>query len=73
MTTQSFKVKEKAMATKGKKSLRNQAELYDEVKKAYSICLTPTGIKELDFLAKTRGLSRSELIERIARGEIKID
>ena len=60
------------MAVKGVKSLRGQPELYDEVKQVVSISLTPTGINQLDIRARAFKLSRSEFIERIARGTIPI-
>ena len=34
--------------------------------------MTPTAIAGLDELAKEHGLSRSELVERIGRGVVKI-
>lgn len=55
------------MAKAYHKSMRNVPEIYDEKKQAYSISLTPTGKKNLDLMAKDFGLSRSELIEQIAR------
>lgn len=60
------------MPKKGKKSMRNQPELYDEVKRSYSVSLTPTGVEQLDLLAQKKGLKRSELVEQIARGIISI-
>lgn len=42
--------------------------MYEETKRRYNISLTPTGFQQLDVLATERGLSKSELIERIARG-----
>ncbi|HIK15390.1 MAG TPA: hypothetical protein IGS53_08935 [Leptolyngbyaceae cyanobacterium M33_DOE_097] len=60
------------MARFGKKSLRNQPEIYSEVKVRTSIALTPTARLLIDELAKSFDLSRSELIERIARGEFEI-
>jgi hypothetical protein len=58
------------MPRQGQKSLRGQPELYNEVKVPTSLALTPTGQKLLETLAQTWQLSRSELIERIARGHI---
>jgi hypothetical protein len=34
--------------------------------------MTPTGAKQLDALAKQMGLTRSEFVERIARGIIPL-
>ena len=56
----------------GRKGMRKQPELYTEVKIPTSLSLTPTGRKLLDGLAQARNLSRSELIDRIARGEIRL-
>lgn len=56
------------MAKPKHKSMRNQPEMYDELKKAHSFSLTPTAIKRLDFHAKKSGISRSELVEQFARG-----
>ena len=58
------------MPRQGQKSLRGQPELYNEVKVPTSLALTPTGQKLLGALAQAWQLSRSELIERIARGDI---
>ena len=41
---------------------------YDETKQQVSMTLTPTAIGELDKAAQSRGISRSELTERYARG-----
>ena len=60
------------MLRRGKKSLRGQAEIYDEVKVPTSLALTPMGRKLLDAIAASWSLSRSELIERIARGDIQL-
>ncbi|MDF0552676.1 ribbon-helix-helix domain-containing protein [Kamptonema sp. UHCC 0994] len=55
------------MAKPKHKSMRNQPEMYDELKKVCTVSVTPTAIKNLDFHAKKSGISRSELIERFAR------
>lgn len=60
------------MARSGKKSLRNQPELYSEVKVRTSVALTPTARLLIDKLARSFNLSRSEFIERIAREEFEI-
>ena len=57
------------MPRRGQKSSKGQPELYDEVKKRVNITITPTGWDRLDDLAWSRRLSKSELIEQIARGE----
>lgn len=60
------------MAKLGQKSVRGQPELYNEVKSCFSVALTRTGVEKLDTLARSVKLSRSELIEQIARGRIRI-
>lgn len=60
------------MAKPKHKSMRNQPELYDELKKPFTFSLTQTAVKELELLAKTRGISRSELVERFARGQLNL-
>lgn len=57
----------KAMSVKGVKSQRNKGEIYEEIKRQSSVALTKTGLEQLDNLAASFGLSRSELIERIGR------
>lgn len=61
------------MAKKHHKSQRNIPELYDQVKQAFSFSLTPTAVKKLEEMAKSLGLSRSELVEQIARGIWKLN
>lgn len=60
------------MGKKGIQNKRGIPELWDELKKRFTIALTPTAVKGLDELAKQRELSRSELIERIGRGIIPL-
>ena len=57
---------------KGRKRIRGVPELHDELKTRVNLSLTPTGSAGLDVLAAERGLSRSELVERIGRGQICI-
>ncbi|HAX78155.1 MAG TPA: hypothetical protein DCY88_20630 [Cyanobacteria bacterium UBA11372] len=57
---------------KNLKITKGEPELYDEKKKPLNIAMTPTGAKMLDDLAKNMGLTRSELVERIARGIIPL-
>lgn len=60
--------------TQAKKSMRGQAETkYGEIKKPVSFGLTPTGADLLKKRSKRLGISTSEFLERIARGEIQID
>lgn len=60
------------MAKKGTKSTRGRPEMYSEVKTSVCLALTPTAITSLNELAKTMNLSKSEFVERIARGLISI-
>lgn len=60
------------MSKKKHKSTRNIPEIYDQVKRCRSIALTDHGVELLDKLASEKGLSRSEFIEQIARGIIRI-
>lgn len=53
----------------GKKRIKGEAAIYDEVKDRISISLTSTGVLMLDVRAKELNISRSELIERLARQE----
>ncbi|WP_390370064.1 ribbon-helix-helix protein, CopG family [Crinalium epipsammum] len=46
--------------------------MYDELKKSLNLKLTPTAIRKLENLAIQYQLSRSELIERVLRGIIKL-
>lgn len=54
------------------KSLPGQGEMYSETKKSTTVGLTPTATRGLDQMAAARGISRSELVERIGRGILKI-
>lgn len=62
---------QKKQSRKGIKSTRGQPELYDELKQVVSLSLTPTAVKKLDHLSQQVGLSRSEFVERFARGELQ--
>ena len=54
--------------------MREQPETkYGEVKKNASFSLTPTGADLLKKHSKGLGISTSEFLERIARGEIQVD
>ena len=63
---------EKKPVQKGRKSLRGQPEIYDEIKKIASFSITPTAINGLRKISSELNLSRSELIERIGRGVFAI-
>ena len=56
---------------KGKKSMRGEPEMYDEIKEIVSHSLTPTARKGLEILSKALGISRSELVEQIGRGMLR--
>jgi hypothetical protein len=55
-----------------RKSLRGQPELYDELKKPTTVALTATATAGLDQLAAEMKISRSEFVERIGRGILKV-
>lgn len=57
---------------KGHKRTKGVPELHNELKKRFNLSLTPQAVEGLDVLAAERGLSRSELIERIGRREIPL-
>lgn len=54
----------------GRKRIKGEAAIHDEIKKTTAIVLTPTAVLALDSRAEGLNLSRSELVERIARQEI---
>ncbi len=60
------------MAKKGHKSMRNQPEIYDQIKRCRSVALTDDGWQGIDKLAKEKRLSRSEFLEQIGRGLLQI-
>lgn len=57
---------------KGKKSMRGEPEMYDEIKEIVSHSLTPTARKGLEILSKDLGISRSELVEQVGRGMLRV-
>lgn len=57
--------------TPGQKGIQGP-EMYDEHKKRVNISLTPTAVERLDALAGSMDVSRSELIEQVARGTIPL-
>lgn len=57
---------------KGHKRVKGVPELHNELKTRVNLSLTPTSVDGLDALAAKRGLSRSELVERIGRGQIRV-
>lgn len=63
---------QKKQSRKGIKSYRGQPEIYDELKKVVSLSLTPTAIAGLDQFSQKLEISRSEFVERVARGVIQI-
>ena len=54
------------------RSQKGIGEIYSETKKVVSVAITPTGLNGLDALALQLDISRSELVERIGRGIIKV-
>ena len=58
------------MPKKGHFSQEGVPELWEEPKKVASLALTQKALDALDQRAKSLGLSRSELVERFARGLI---
>lgn len=56
----------------GQKNLRGQAELHSEVKVPVSVGLSLSAVRQLDLISTAVGCSRSELVERIARGLVQI-
>jgi metal-responsive CopG/Arc/MetJ family transcriptional regulator len=59
------------MAKAQKKSMTNEPEMYDEIKKPRNLSLTQVAVNKLDDMAKLHGLSRSEFVERFARGQLE--
>ncbi|MEM1369390.1 MAG: hypothetical protein AAGG02_15550 [Cyanobacteria bacterium P01_H01_bin.15] len=55
------------------KKRRRSTGKYSENKSKVGISLTPTGVNLLGQLAKEAGLSKSELVERLARGSISLN
>jgi hypothetical protein len=52
---------------KGKKRIKNQPVLYDELKQRKTFSLTPSAWKKLQALSIYSGLSASEYLERLIR------
>lgn len=52
---------------KGKKGMRGVPILHDEVKKTHGLDLTDTAWDAIGEAAKSLGVSRSELVERLGR------
>ncbi len=52
---------------KGKKRIKNQPALHDEVKTSKHLSLTPSSWDKLKKIAGDRGISVSEVIERWVR------
>lgn len=51
----------------------NKPKFGEKMNKTLQLMLTATGKEKLDKLAKQMGYSKSELIERIARGEFRLE
>ncbi|MBD2124231.1 hypothetical protein H6F68_25475 [Trichocoleus sp. FACHB-262] len=63
---------QKKPACKGRKSLRGQPEIYDELKESRSFGITLTASIGIDEISQELSISRSELIERIGRRLIQL-
>lgn len=51
---------------------RGKPDIWDEVKRHVAVALTPTGVRGVDAIAESMSLSRSELIEQIGRGLLRV-
>lgn len=58
------------MPKKGHKSQKGLGDIYEETKKNTMLVLTQTAKENLDQMATSLGISRSEVVERFARGVI---
>jgi len=54
------------------KSVRGVGEIYTDPKRPVQVGLTCEGKAGLDAIAQSMGISRSELVERIGRGILKV-
>jgi hypothetical protein len=61
------------MPRKGHKSQSGVGDLYDEPKEKLNLTVTPSAKDGLEEKAKSLGISKSELIERVGRGELKVN
>jgi len=52
---------------KGKKRMKNQPALHDEIKTSRNVFLTPSSWNKVKACAKKYGISASELVEQWAR------
>lgn len=60
------------MPIRGRKNLRGQSELHSEIKVPVSIGLSQSALHQLDLISQSIKCSRSELVERIARGLVQL-
>lgn len=51
---------------------KTKTAIHGQKKKDVTVTLTPEGIQKLDLRAKALGISRSELIERMARNHASL-
>jgi len=58
------------MGRKGRKSVAGEPEIWGELKQRSAIMLTPTALRRLNEASIALGISRSELVERLARSAI---
>ncbi len=56
----------------GKKRVKGEPVFYDEIKHNTMLTLTDTAKRLLDEKAKELGITRSEFVERFARGMIEL-
>ena len=54
------------------KSMKGQPEIRDECKECVCHALTPTAKKGLGIFSKYLGISRSEVVEKFGRGELRV-
>ncbi|WP_156120018.1 hypothetical protein [Leptolyngbya sp. KIOST-1] len=57
---------------KGQQSRRGVPELYDEIKEPVSYGITKTARRGIKSQAESLGVSASQFIENIGRGELKV-
>lgn len=51
---------------------KTKTAIHGQKKKDVTVSLTPEGVEKLDLRAKALGISRSELIERMARNHVSL-
>jgi len=56
---------------KGKKSMRGEPEMYEQIKQCVSHAITLKAKEGLEILSKELGISRSEVVEQVGRGILR--